>query len=179
MANIVYVGTSLDGYIAGANGELDWLGHVPIPECNDLGFAAFMERIDAVVMGRRTFETLIGFGVGWHYPRPGIVLSSTLQSLPPEFADRVQLARGSPPEVVATAKRAGYENLYIDGGNTAQRFLEHDLVDELIITEIPLLLGGGIRLFGRHERRLAFELVGTQVLLGQLLRKHYRRVRER
>ncbi len=79
MSNIVYIGTSLDGYISAPDGDLDWLSYVPIPEGDDLGFSEFMDRIDAIVMGRKTFETLLGFGVGWHYPKPGIVLSSTLK----------------------------------------------------------------------------------------------------
>jgi len=82
MSNIVYIGTSLDGYISAPDGGLDWLSYVPIPEGDDLGFSEFMKRVDAVVMGRKTFETVLGFGAGWHYPRPGIVLSSTLKSTP-------------------------------------------------------------------------------------------------
>lgn len=178
MSNIVYVGTSLDGYISARDGNLDWLGYVPIPEGDDLGFAEFMERVDAVVMGRKTFETLIGFGLGWHYPKPGIVLSSTLRSVPEEFADRVQLASGTPNEIVRLAKSQGLVNLYVDGGNTVQRFLREDLIDELIITEIPLLLGGGVRLFGELDQRLEFELVDTNVILNQLVRKRYRRTKQ-
>lgn len=178
MSNIVYVGTSIDGYISAADGKLDWMSYVPIPEGDDLGFAAFIERVDAVVMGRKTFETLIGFGVGWHYPKPGIVLSSTMRSAPDEFAAHVRFASGTPAEIVRSAKRQGFENLYIDGGETAQRFLRDDLIDEMIITEIPLLLGGGDRLFGELDRHLGFELVGTEVLLNQLVRKHLRRKRD-
>ena len=177
MSNIVYIGTSLDGYISAADGSLDWLSYVPIPQGNDLGFSKFMERIDAVVMGRKTFETLIGFGLGWHYPKPGIVLSSTLKSVPEKFADQVRIASGLPSEIVQFARRQGFENLYIDGGETVQRFLQEDLIDELIITEIPLLLGGGARLFGELHQRLDFALVDTEVLLNQLVRRRYRRKR--
>lgn len=175
MSNIVYIGTSIDGYISAPDGSLDWLGYVAIPEGNDLGFSEFMERVDAVVMGRKTFETLLGFGVGWHYPNPGIILSSTLESVPEDFAESVQLASGTPGEIVQLAEKQGFENLYIDGGTTVQRFLREDLIDELIITEIPLLLGGGDRLFGELDHYLGFELVESQVLLNQLVRKHYRR----
>ncbi len=178
MSNIVYIGTSLDGYISAADGNMDWLTYVPIPEDDDLGFSRFMAGIDAVVMGRKTFETLIGFGTGWHYQKPGIVLSSTLEKVPAEFADHVQLANGTPAEIVNLARRQGFEKLYIDGGRTIQRFLQDDLIDEMIITEIPLLLGGGDRLFGSLEQNLGFKLVNTQVLLGQLLRKHYLRKRD-
>lgn len=178
MSNIVYIGTSLDGYISAPDGGLDWLSYVPIPEGDDLGFSEFMDRIDAVVMGRKTFETLLGFGVGWHYPKPGIILSSTLKSAPEEFADHIQFASGTPSEIVQLAKKQGFENLYIDGGTTIQRFLREDLIDELIITEIPLLLGGGDRLFGELDQRLGFELVDTKVLLNQLVRRHYQRKRD-
>lgn len=78
---------------------------------------------------------------------------------------------------MALAAGLGYRNLYIDGGRTAQRFLREDLIDELIITEIPVLLGGGDRLFGELEGMLGFELVGSEVMADQLLRKHYRRKR--
>jgi len=175
--NIVYVGTSLDGHISGREGDLTWLEYVPIPANDDLGFADFMARVDAVVMGRKTFETLIGFGAGWHYPRPGIVLSTTMTSVPEPFARHVQIASGSPVEIVELATRLGYRNLYVDGGETVQRFLVADLIDEMIITEIPVLLGGGARLFGSLERMLGFELIASDVLAKQLLRKHYRRKR--
>ena len=178
MTNIVYVGTSLDGYISARDGDLGWLEYVPIPEGDDMGFSEFMDRIDAVVMGRKTFETLIGFGVGWHYPSPGIVLSSTMKTAPEAFAEHVQFASGSPAEVVAFAEDRGFENLYIDGGETVQRFLRDDLIDEMIITEIPILLGGGSRLFDDLDEHLGFELVSSVVMFDQFVRKHLRRKRE-
>jgi len=178
MANIVYIGTSLDGFISAPDGSLDWLSYVPIPEGNDLGFSEFMERIDAVVMGRKTFQTLLGFGVGWHYPKPGLILSSTMNSAPEEFANHVQFASGTPGEVVAFAKDQGFENLYIDGGTTIQGFLRDDLIDEMIFTQIPILLGGGDRLFGDLEQPLGFELVDSRVLLGQLVKRRYERKRD-
>lgn len=177
MTNIVYIGTSLDGYIAPEDGSLDWLGTVPNPEGDDLGFGEFIQRVDAVVMGRLTFEVVQGFGIGWHYPVPGIILSSTLKKLPRDFEDKVSLTRGSPKEVMAFAKEKGYQNLYIDGGTTIQGFLRADLIDEMIITEIPILLGGGDRLFGSLDQQLKFELVGTNILLDQMVKRHYKRER--
>jgi dihydrofolate reductase len=177
MSNIVYIAISLDGYISAPDGELDWLSYIPIPEGDDLGFAEFVDRVDAIVMGRLTFETVVGFGMGWPYPIPGLVLSSTLNSAPQGFTDHVDFASGTPSEIVAIAKEKGFENLYVDGGKTIQRFLRSDLVDELIISEIPLLLGGGDRLFGELDQRLDFELVGTEVMLNQIVKKQYRRKR--
>jgi dihydrofolate reductase len=178
MTNVVYIGTSIDGYISASDGNLDWLNYVPVPEGEDLGFSEFMAKVDAVVMGRKTFETLIGFGLGWCYPKPGIILSTTLQSVPDEFTDHVQIASGTPVEIVQLAKSQGLQHLYIDGGETVRRFLREDLIDEMIITEIPLLLGGGAPLFGELEQRLGFELVESTVLLKQLVKRRYRRKRD-
>jgi dihydrofolate reductase len=178
VTNIIYIATSLDGFIADANGKVDWLESVPVPEGDDLGFSGFIANIDAVVMGRVTFETLIGFGLGWHYGVPGIILSSTMTSAPKEFAEYVTFASGSPREIVDLAKGMGYPNLYVDGGVTVQRFLRDDLIDELIISEIPVLLGDGVRLFGELDQQLDFELVGTEVLVDQIVKKHYRRKRQ-
>ena len=178
MTNIVYIGTSIDGYISSADGSLDWLNTVPNPEGDDLGFSQFMERVDAIVMGRHTFETVLGFGLGWHYPIPGIVLSTTLETIPEEFAEHVQIASGLPEQIVHLAEQRGFNNLYIDGGNTIQRFLQADLVDEMIITELPILLGGGDRLFGSLEGHLLFDLVDTEVLLGHMVKKHHKRRRD-
>jgi len=178
MANIVYIGASIDGYIAARDGGLDWLEYVKAPEGDDLGFSDFMTRIDAVVMGRKTFETLIGFGVGWRYPKPGIILSSSMTSAPAEFKDHVQFTHGEPREIVEFAKARGFENLYVDGGATVQRFLRDDLIDEMIITDIPILLGGGVRLFGDLDEHLGFELVESKVLIDQLVKRRYRRKRD-
>ena len=178
VTNIVYIATSIDGYISAPDGALDWLEVVPNPQDEDLGFSEFVERVDAVVMGRVTFETAVGFDMGWPYPIPGIVLSATLNRVPEGFSEHVRIARGSPIEIVELARQQGFNDLYIDGGKTIQRFLREDLIDELIVTEIPVLLGGGARLFGSLDERMMFELAGTDVLLGQLVKRHYRRKRE-
>jgi dihydrofolate reductase len=177
VTNIIYIATSLDGYIADSKGRVDWLESVSVPEGDDLGFSDFIANIDAIIMGRVTFETVIGFGFGWHYPVPGIILSSTMTSAPKEFAEHVTFASGTPDEVVDLARGMGYSNLYVDGGVTVQSFLRDDLIDELIISEIPVLLGGGVRLFGKLDQQLDFELVGTEVLADQILKKHYQRKR--
>ncbi len=171
MTNFVYIATSLDGYIADSEGRVEWLDSVPVPEGDDFGFSDFMAKIDAVVMGRVTFETLIGFGVGWHYGVPGLILSSTMTTPPSDFSDHVTFACGKPQEIVDLAKGKGWSNLYVDGGATVQGFLR----DDLIISEIPVLLGDGVRLFGALDEHLDFELVGTEVLVDQIVKKHYRR----
>ena len=178
MSNIVYIATSLDGYIAGPEGNLDWLNYVPVPQGNDLGFANFIAGIDAIIMGRKTFETVVGFGMGWTYPVPGLILSSTENTAPEGFKEHVTFAKGTPDKIINLAKAKGYSNLYIDGGKTIQSFLQAGLIDELIVSEIPVLLGGGEQLFGELNKQLNFELVGSEVLLHQIIKKHYRIKRE-
>lgn len=177
MKTVVYIATSIDGYIADKDGGLDWLTSVPNPDGDDMGFADFMGGIDAIVMGRVTFDTVVGFGQGWPYPVPGMVLSETLTSVPEALKTHVTLHRGTPDQIVKQAANLGFDRLYIDGGQTVQRFLQADLIDEMIITEIPLLLGGGSRLFGLLDAHLEFELVDSKVLIDRLPQRHYRRSR--
>jgi dihydrofolate reductase len=175
MANYVYIGTSIDGYIADREGGLGWLDTVPNPENIDTGFSAFMERVDAVVMGRNTYETVLGFGGEWPYPKPVFVCSRTLREIPERLNRKVFLIQGSPEEMTEQLKAGGYENLYIDGGRTIQGFLRDDLIDEMIISRIPVLLGGGTPLFADLPEHRAFEFVSTELVLDQIVSTRYRR----
>lgn len=175
MKNAVFIATSLDGFIADAEGGVGWLETVPNPEGDDVGYLAFTAEIDALLMGRHSFETVLGFGVDWPYTMPVFVLSSTMTRVPEGYADKVQLVSGSPEAILQEIHDQGYYNLWIDGGRTIQSFLRAGLVDELIITTIPVLLGGGIPLFGALPKPLELELVKSDVYLNALVQRHYRR----
>jgi len=175
--NIVFIAQSLDGYIAGKHGELDWLHSIPNPENDDMGYDGFMDEIDAIVMGRNTFETVLGFGGVWPYAKPVFVLSRSLNELPQQSQDKATLIKGNPKEVLTQIHEMGYFNLYIDGGNTIQNFLKEDMIDELRITTIPIVLGGGFPLFGPLSEPLPFEWVRSRVFLNQLVQNHYKRKR--
>ena len=177
MTNTAYIATSLDGYIADKDGNLDWLNSIPHPDNSDFGFADFMAGIDALLMGRKTFETVVGFGGPWPYDKPVFVWSAILKAIPDALQDKAEIITGSPDTVLAYLHSQSYTRLYIDGGKTIQSFLSQDLVDELIITRIPILLGGGVPLFGSLSTLLEFEHVSTEVLGGQLVKSHYRRIR--
>lgn len=177
MPNIVYIATSLDGYIADQDAGLDWLHKIPNPDNLDFGWVDFLGRIDALIMGRNTFETVCGFGGDWPYPKPVFVVSDSLSSIPPAFADKARLISGTPQEIVEQLHHQGLNQLYIDGGQTIQGFLHADLIDEMIITQVPVLLGGGVPLFGELPQQLEFEHVHSEVLLNALVKSHYRRKR--
>lgn len=176
--NIVFIAKSLDGYIAGKNGEIDWLHSIPNPENDDMGFNELMEEVDAIVMGRITFETVQGFGGEWPYKKHVFVLSNTLSEVGESWVDKVTLIHGSPAKILEQVNSLGYYSLYIDGGTTIQNFLQEDLIDELKITTIPILLGGGFPLFGELDRPIEFIHLESKVFLNQLVQDHYRRKRD-
>ncbi|HCG8578266.1 TPA: dihydrofolate reductase [Vibrio parahaemolyticus] len=170
MANIVFIATSLDGYIADKQGKLDWLQPVPNPDNIDTGFVPLMERIDGLVMGRNTFDVVLSFGCDWPYSKPVFVLSNTMTEVPQGYEDKVFLVKGE-------LNTKGFNELYIDGGVTIQNFLKEDLIDEMVITRFPILLGGGAPLFGDLQQPLNFKVTKSEVVLGTLVQTTY--VRER
>jgi dihydrofolate reductase len=177
MSNIVFIAASLDGYISDRDDGLDWLQSVPNPDSLDFGWADFMDRVDALVMGRKTFEKVCSFDCPWPYSKPVFVLSNSLSSLPEGYAGKAELISGPLSDVLATIHGEGHRDLYIDGGATVQNFLREDLIDEMIITVLPILLGGGAPLFGELAEPMDFEHVKTEVLLDAMVQTHYRRSR--
>lgn len=176
MSNYIYIATSLDGFIARKDGSIDWLTEIPNPDNSDFGFGDFIKNIDAIVMGKNTFETVLSF-TEWLYPKKVFVLSSTLKSIPDNVSDKAELINGKPDYVVDLLHSRNYTNLYIDGGKTIQTFLEQDLIDEMIITKIPILLGDGIPLFGKMDNDKRFIHTKTEILAGSLVKSYYKRDR--
>ena len=147
----VFIATSLDGFIARPDGSLDWLmrAQAAAPAGEDFGYAAFMAGIDALVMGRKTFETVLGFDP-WPYPgRPVHVMSrSTTVKIPDALGPLVQPSGETPAELLQRLARTGVRRCYLDGGELIQSFLHADLVDRMTLTTVPVLLGSGRQLFG-------------------------------
>ena len=175
MLNTVFIATSLDGYIADKDGGLDWLNSIPNPDNLAMGWVNFIDRIDALVMGRRTFDKVCSFNCEWPYSKPVFVLSNSLKSIPEGYEAKAEPIKGSLSKVIEKIHQRGYKHLYIDGGVTVQSFLKEDLIDEIIITTIPILLGGGTPLFGELSRQIQFEHVKTEVFLNAIVQNHYRR----
>ena len=176
--NKVFIATSLEGCIADKNGGIDWLHAIPNPDNNDMGYGQFMAQIDALVMGRTTFETVCGFGMDWPYQKPVFVLSNRLKHIPTEYEGKAALVKGILTEILATIHAKGHYQLYIDGGRTIQSFLKEDLIDEMTITTIPYLLGGGIPLFSEQPNRLEFECVDTNIYLDKVVQNKFVRKRK-
>ena len=175
--NSVFIATSLDGYIADKNGGIGWLDSIPAINTIDTGYAAFTSEIDALVMGRVSFETVCSFDIDWPYTKPVFVLSTTMQEIPDKYKDHAQLLKGTIPEILATIHTKGYRKLYIDGGKLIQSFLNEDLIDEMVITIIPILLGGGVPLFGDLDKQLDFECKESKLFLDAVAQNHFVRKR--
>ncbi len=174
MTNHIYVATSLDGYIATTEGGVGWLDEIPKSEKMETGFADFMSGMDAIVMGRKTFETVLSFD-SWPYAKPVFVLSRRGVKVPKELKDKAEVVDADPKELTKQLGQKGFHNLYIDGGVTIQGFLQENLIDEMTITRVPVLLGDGISLFGKLSRRQYFKHVKTEVINDMLAKSHYRR----
>lgn len=174
MTNRVYIAVSLDGFIAEHDGGLDWLNNLPNPEQSDHGFFVFMNEIDALVMGRKTFETVVTFDE-WIYTKPVFVWSSTLENIPDVLKNKVQIISGEARDVVDLLNSKGFEHLYVDGGKTIQAFLQADLIDEMVITTVSIILGGGIPLFGNIGVVRKFKLEKVEMLNENLAKQYYSR----
>jgi dihydrofolate reductase len=159
----VFIAASLDGFIAREDGRIDWLpsGEVA-PDAEDYGYKDFMRTVDTLVMGRKTYETALGFGE-WPYGKmPVIVLSSRVLNIPKHIAGSVESMSCAPAELLQVLATRGATHLYIDGGATIQRFLKAGLIQHITITRIPILLGSGICLFGKLEHDVRLHHIDTR-----------------
>ena len=160
----VYIATSLDGFIARKDGELDWLNaaNATVPACEDLGYHEFIESVDVLVMGRKTYEQVLSFG-GWPYGETRVVvLSRDPIRFLPDVPDTVSHSSESPRDLYDRLSGEGVRHVYVDGGVTIQGFLSEDLIDEITATVIPVILGEGIPLFGPLENDVLLNHVRTK-----------------
>lgn len=167
----VFVGTSVDGFIARPNGDLDFL---PAGGGEPHGYNEFMASVDALVIGRKTFETVLGFAAWPYGNKRVVVLSSGPVDLSAVRGGVVEQMAGTPAEIVSKLAASGAHHLYVDGGVTIQGFLRAGLVQRLIITRVPVLIGDGIPLFGTLPRDLRLNHVATQHYPSGLVKSEYR-----
>lgn len=165
----VFIGISVDGFIARANGDLDWL---PSSGGEAHGYDEFIATVDALVIGRKTFETVLAFDAWPYGAKPVFVLSTrTLAPAPPGAV--VEHLSGEPGEIFSQLAARGFQHVYVDGGITIQRFLRAGLIQRLIITRVPVLIGDGIPLFGPLPRDIALKPVVTRQYTSGLVQSEY------
>lgn len=167
----LYIATSLDGYIARADGGIDWLSMVEAPG-EDYGYADFYASVDAIALGSKTYELALSFGE-WPYPgKPTFVF--TQRNLPCD-RDDVILVTDSVETVLARLNTQGIQHLWLVGGGAlVNSFLQQALIDDYIISTIPIILGAGIPLFPPPSPQIKLQLVSAQQYPSGLLQAHYR-----
>ena len=168
----VFIATSLDGFIARPDGGLDWL-EAANAAGEDHGYAAFIAGMDAICMGRATFETALGFAP-WPYDKPVLVLSRSWQpdDIPDTLRDRATLV-SSVAEALAHAEARGWHHLYVDGGATVRSFLAAGQITDMVLTRIPVLLGTGLPLFGPLATDVNLRHTGTSAFPSGLVQSRY------
>src|SRR5206468_800957 len=166
----VFIATSLDGFIARPDGALDWL---PVDGGEPHGYNEFIATVDALVIGRKTLETVLAFDAWPYGTKPVIVLSTTMHTVKVPDGAVCDLMMGTPQEIVTRLSERGMKHLYIDGGVTVQGFLEAGLIQRMIITRIPVLLGSGIPLFGSLSRDIRWQHIATRSYPSGMVQSEY------
>ena len=170
----VFIATSLDGFIARENGDIDWLEKIESNSQEDYGYSAFVEQVDGIVMGSGSYEKVSSFD-SWPYKFPTIVMSNTLSAndIPDHLKEKIEIMLGSPTDISNVLFERGWKTAYIDGGKLIQSFLAENLVSEMIITRLPILLGKGRALFGDIGGDKIFHHVSTTSYPSGLVQSHY------
>ena len=164
----VFIGTSLDGFIARENGDLEWLTGTDL-DMDSTGYNEFFGSVDALVIGRKTFETIAGFEEWPYSGKRVLVLSRSLEEVD---APRTSVHRNL-EEVVATLDAEGVGRVYVDGGKTIQAFLREGLIREITISRAPVLIGSGIPLFGPLEADVQLRHTATRELGAGFVQSTY------
>jgi dihydrofolate reductase len=165
----VFIGISVDGFIARSDGALDFLdagGSEPH------GYEEFMATVDALLIGRKTYETVLGFGT-WPYGKKPVFVLSSQPLAPAPTGASVEHMSGAPADIAAQLAARGIQHVYVDGGITIQGFLQSGLIQRLIITRVPVLIGSGIPLFGALPSDIVLKHVETRSYAGGLVQSEY------
>jgi len=170
MTASVFIATSVDGFIARLDGGLDWL-----PEgCGEPhGYEEFIASVDAIVIGRKTFEKILTLGPWPYGGKRVVVLSSRPVDLSAAGGGVLERMAGPPGEIASQLAAKGAHHLYVDGGITIQRFLIAGLIQRLIITRVPVLIGDGVPLFGTLPHDIRLRHVMTRHYPSGLVQSEY------
>lgn len=170
---ILYIAASLDGYIAKPDGDIRWLSQVEMPD-EDYGYHAFIKTVDTIIMGRKTYDKVLTLVPEYpHLDKKSYIITRTAQST----EGNLVFYTGSLKGLVEELKSKPGKNIYVDGGGEiVNAMLEDGLIDEFIISVIPVLLGGGIRLFNAGWKEQKLQVLDCKGFQSGLIQMHYARV---
>ncbi|MCY4044790.1 MAG: dihydrofolate reductase family protein [Cellvibrionales bacterium] len=171
----VYIGTSVDGFIATKEGSVDWLmAQEEAAPDEDLGFERFLDSCDCMIMGRKTLDQVVSFGEWVYEGKRVIVLSNTLKTPPDLVKDKLKIYSGELDLLLDQLEDEGIKRIYVDGGKTIQAFLNMQRITDLTLTRVPLLLGDGIPLFANVDEQIRLEHISTQTFSNGFVQSMYR-----
>jgi len=178
----VYIATSVDGFIAKKDGNVDWLHTAGNAEADmgdqaDMGFSEYMASVDCMIMGRKCMQMISSFNLPaeqWPYGETRIiVLSNTLKEAPDNVKNKIEMYAGDINALITKLESEGHKHAYIDGGTTIQAFLNLQLINEMTLTRAPVLLGEGISLFGKTTQDIKLEKAQATVFINDFVQQKY------
>lgn len=168
----LYIATSIDGYIARSDGDLDWLTGFPNPEKTDYGYQTLFESIDIVIMGGRTYRDILSMDVVWPYQAKNTYVI-THHSLSEE--KNIQFITHDIVETITQIRNENGQDIWlVGGGEIASMLLNHELIDEMIITTVPIILGNGIPLFSKITKESQWEISIYHKYKNGVTQSHYK-----
>lgn len=164
----VYIATSIDGFIAAPDGNVEFLA--PFQTANeDYGYQIFFDSVDALILGRKTYEAVTKFEQ-WPYPHKRVIVLSHEQDI---LTEQIELYSGEPESLANKLAQEGVRHVWVDGGSLISQFLNAQLIDQMILSVVPVILGSGVPLFQSIQRRLPCRMVYSQSYPNGLIKIHY------
>ncbi|OIQ29587.1 MAG: riboflavin biosynthesis protein RibD [Bacteroidetes bacterium MedPE-SWsnd-G2] len=171
----LYIASSIDGYIAKSDGNLDWLTGYPNPDQLDYGYQDFYDGIDTVIMGRTTYDEIMGFGVDWPYTNCKSYVITTNKSYQLKTPNTELINEISTESIDQIQKGSNKGIWVVGGGRIISEFLNNDAIDEMIISIVPIILGDGIRLFPNKSKETNYEMINAHTFSNGLTNLHFKR----
>lgn len=171
----LFIATTIDGFIAREDGSLDWLEEMPNPEGLDYGYGNFITDIDVVIMGRTTYEEIIGFGVDWPYANCDSFVVTSDKNYKVK-TEKTEVLNGIDLKVINEIKSSSKKNIWIiGGGKLISEFINLSLVDEMTLSLIPIILGKGIKLFPNNPSESNFQLLDVKSFNTGIVNLRYKK----
>lgn len=168
----LYIAISLDGYIARPDGDLDWLTTFPNPEASDYGYQEFYDTIDTIIMGGKTHRTIVAMAIPWPYEDKTSYIVSRQEGR--SSTQQIRILNDNPIQAITQLKEQDGKAIWlVGGGELVALLLNHDLIDTMIITTIPTLLGSGIPLFPTPIKGSDWNVVHTQSYTNGVMTTEY------
>ena len=176
----VYIATSADGFIATPEGSVDWLmaaANTQEPVEMALSFEDYLKTVDCLIMGRKCMEQIASFNLSaeqWPYGDLRIiVLSKSISEVPDGLPGKVEMYAGEIPDLIAELEAEGYQHAYVDGGSVITSFLNLQLINEMTVSQAPIILGDGLRLFGKVDKTIKLQDVKSEAYENGFIQSHY------